>query len=681
MSITALKAPAMQTRAPKALRRHLWVEIILVTLIILAITFSVQLTLDPSYTTMGSDSSLFAYCGKIIADGGLMYRDCYDHKTPGVYYLDALAFLLGGGRLWVLWLFQCIWVSITALVFFLTIRRIWGRFASWITSFIFLLTLLHPYYYNGGNYTEIYALIFIILTIGALYSFLLDGRSAWLFLIGLLTAGGFLLKPTYITMGMASGAVILYLMVIRRNWRGLARSITLILAGLILPLALVAGYWVIRGGFSDFMFANLNHNILYVEQGHSLRGVFKTIQYFWTRMPFASITWLAGVGFLTFAICSWRKIFPSPKSKPDSPGHIYPASMRVEQAQVYLMFALLLAILVDAFLIAIPNQNFHHYFVIPLVSMTASSGYLFYSFQDAFHRGEGQVAISLPLLAVVVVILIPWSCEIIRNELPDASDLQKATDLSNTLSVHPNDLEQYIIDHSTPDQTILVWGYDASIYLVTGRRSPSRYVFPMHFLTIPMPGNNGFPEFMRDIQEDPPELILSNKRSLNKIPHLGLEEQELVEQCQGCTDEIKRQVIGLKQYVSEYYMPVRTDFEEWQVYHRCRTGIGMSPRHRAPASLPPLYTLSLGIVNPMVAVGLEQCHELRIARAATWAEASRRLAPPAGVPDVLIFDLTDASAGKDTACEGHILPLLLKNPGLLLIGLDAGGGNIQVKAQ
>ena len=65
----------------------------------------------------------------------------------------------------------------------------------------------------------------------------------------------------------------------------------------------------------------------------------------------------------------------------------------------------------------------------------------------------------------------------------------------------------------------------------------------------------------------------------------------------------------------------------------------------------------------LVAASLEQCPELRIARAATWAEASRLLAPPAGVPDVLIFDLTDSN-------ESHILPLLLKNPGLLLIGLD-----------
>jgi hypothetical protein len=64
-----------------------------------------------------------------------------------------------------------------------------------------------------------------------------------------------------------------------------------------------------------------------------------------------------------------------------------------------------------------------------------------------------------------------------------------------------------------------------------------------------------------------------------------------------------------------------------------------------------------------VAASLAECPGLQVARAATWAEAGRLLAPPARMPDALIFDLTDAR-------ESHILPLLLKNPRLLMIGLD-----------
>lgn len=63
----------------------------------------------------------------------------------------------------------------------------------------------------------------------------------------------------------------------------------------------------------------------------------------------------------------------------------------------------------------------------------------------------------------------------------------------------------------------------------------------------------------------------------------------------------------------------------------------------------------------LVAESLEQSPGLHVARAATWAEASRTLAEY--TPDTLIFDLSQDH-------ESHILPLLLKNPKLLLIGLD-----------
>lgn len=73
-----------------------------------------------------------------------------------------------------------------------------------------------------------------------------------------------------------------------------------------------------------------------------------------------------------------------------------------------------------------------------------------------------------------------------------------------------------------------------------------------------------------------------------------------------------------------------------------------------------LYGRSLLLCG--VAASLEQCPNLHIMRAAAWTEASPLLAEHA--TDVLIFDLTGAS-------ESHILPLLLTNPGLLMIGLDA----------
>ncbi len=62
-----------------------------------------------------------------------------------------------------------------------------------------------------------------------------------------------------------------------------------------------------------------------------------------------------------------------------------------------------------------------------------------------------------------------------------------------------------------------------------------------------------------------------------------------------------------------------------------------------------------------VASSLEQCADLWVVCAASWEEVCRLLGEH--IPDTVIFDLNDTR-------ESHILPLLLENPALVLLGLD-----------
>ena len=73
-----------------------------------------------------------------------------------------------------------------------------------------------------------------------------------------------------------------------------------------------------------------------------------------------------------------------------------------------------------------------------------------------------------------------------------------------------------------------------------------------------------------------------------------------------------------------------------------------------------LYGRSL--LLSLVAVSLAESPDLCVTQAVAWSEIEQLLAE--GVPDVLVFELTDIQ-------ESHLLPLLFENPKLLLIGLDA----------
>ncbi len=45
----------------------------------------------------GGDSGVFLYAGWQILDGQIPYLDVWDHKPPGILYIDALGLLIGGG--------------------------------------------------------------------------------------------------------------------------------------------------------------------------------------------------------------------------------------------------------------------------------------------------------------------------------------------------------------------------------------------------------------------------------------------------------------------------------------------------------------------------------------------------------------------------------------------------------
>jgi len=62
-----------------------------------------------------------------------------------------------------------------------------------------------------------------------------------------------------------------------------------------------------------------------------------------------------------------------------------------------------------------------------------------------------------------------------------------------------------------------------------------------------------------------------------------------------------------------------------------------------------------------VAVGLVESPNLRVLEASTWVDVEALLAD--GAPDVIVFELTAAN-------ESHMLPLLFKNPQLMMVGLD-----------
>ena len=115
-----------------------------------------------------SDAALFEYIGRTIARGHLLYRDVWDNKLPGVYYMNALWQLLFGERYWlhaaaetVVALISSVLLAILARSFELRAWQLTGAVLA-----VFLCTVMPL------NTTETYALPLLL---GAL----LCARNGW----------------------------------------------------------------------------------------------------------------------------------------------------------------------------------------------------------------------------------------------------------------------------------------------------------------------------------------------------------------------------------------------------------------------------------------------------------------------------------------------------------------------
>jgi len=59
---------------------------------------------NPFFDKPARDGGFFLYAGQQIVDGKLPYRDFWDSKGPGIFYINALGLFLGDGSRWGVWL-------------------------------------------------------------------------------------------------------------------------------------------------------------------------------------------------------------------------------------------------------------------------------------------------------------------------------------------------------------------------------------------------------------------------------------------------------------------------------------------------------------------------------------------------------------------------------------------------
>jgi hypothetical protein len=113
-----------------------------------------------------------------------------------------------------------------------------------------------------------------------------------------------------------------------------------------------------------------------------------------------------------------------------------------------------------------------------------------------------------------------------------------------------NELTTYILNNTSPQDTVLMWGAETSYNFVARRASPTRFVYQFA-LYKGYGGKEYVTEFLSDILANRPRLIILTKG--DKLSDFRF----------GYRDD---QVGGLMDQIKGLYSPTAQIGEEWQIY-------------------------------------------------------------------------------------------------------------------
>ena len=466
------------------------------------------------------DSGVFLFVGWRMLEGELPYVNVWDHKPPLVFFINALGQLLSKTSTWGVWIIEFLFLFVAALIGYKLLKRIFGVFSAIIGTFIWLLALFFILY--GGNLTTEYALPFQFAALWIFWSTINKKKASWhYFLIGVFGGVAFLFKQTSIGLWIA---ISVYLLVIGIKKPDLIRNIVRVVfigLGSLVACGLVSIYFLLNQGFLEFLDAAFLYNFYYSSSG-SLNLLDRLINFIlgFDNLTVSTIFQYSMLGLIIFALMSKRKTMDERTSS--------------------LLTVALISIPVELIFINLPGFTYTHYFITILPALSLFVGLLFYVIE---HWISSHKAFGFSKLLAGFLILAGISLGSIKGYVMTTQQLR---DRINEPVI------QYVIDNSEPDDSILLWGAETMVNFFAQRRSPTRYVYQFPLYNTGYTSEERIIEFLDDIIENQPNLIIDTKSEVMPIFTFPL-----------TSSQIENKIDRIK---SIYY--IVDEIDSWEIYRK-----------------------------------------------------------------------------------------------------------------
>lgn len=248
---------------------------------ILALTIAVALNLDSnpfSEVLPQHDSSMFTYFGYAMEHGKVMYTEIFDHKGPMIFIFNYLGALLTNPFVNGIFIIE---ISMVLLYFMIAfkIARFWLN-RPWSLIQLIPQALIMPYYFTGGNLTEIYALPFIAYGLLTFVYFVYDKlKPRHLILSGISFSIVFLLRPNMIVVWIVFWGILLLNTLLQKTFKKLLIEIGYFIIGILIIFVPILLYLLINNALEAAIFQSFTLNFMYVETSENkLDGILTLLQ-------------------------------------------------------------------------------------------------------------------------------------------------------------------------------------------------------------------------------------------------------------------------------------------------------------------------------------------------------------------------------------------------------------------
>jgi len=312
-----------------------------VTLLLCALAASVLLLLcsmcSPLYPlNIWDDANCLLTVGRVMKEGGVLYRDVYEQKGPLLYLIHMLAAMISDSSFLGVFLFEIASFTVV-LAFVQRMICLWtSKSAAWAGTMLFGACVLVSRSFARGDSAEEFCLPFLVAALYVVCAHAKRSEGALtarkMFLLGI--AAGCVTTIKYTALGLFFGLCLAQggFLIAKRDVRSVLKSAGVFLFGMALPVLPWLMYFAAHGALPDAYTAYIHNNIfLYHAAARTVFDIFTEIaragrqNVSWSLLAFAGVLLvLAGKRENTFlrlavllsALCAGAAVF--------LPGTVYP---------------------------------------------------------------------------------------------------------------------------------------------------------------------------------------------------------------------------------------------------------------------------------------------------------------------------------------------------------------------